>query len=409
MHILYVTQIVPFPPHGGVLQRGYNLLRELGREHRVRLLAFHHPDELPPGEAVETSRRALRAFCEEVEYFDLWPKRSRLHMAAALGIGVAYPKPFSVLAQRNARLHARLRELCQGPDRPDVVHIDTIALAPYAADCVGVPCVLTHHNVESQLMRRRGEHERGLAARVYVGLQASRLERYEAEICHRFPVNVMVSDADAGTLAGISPGSRTAVVPNGVDTSYFTPRDDRQTPTVVFTGGMNMFANRDAVEWFVDDVWPEVLRQVPQARFVAIGQRPSAKILAAAEAHASIEAPGHVPDVRPWVGPAAVYVVPMRVGGGTRLKVLDAMAQGKAMVATRLGAEGIEAEDGRHLLLADSAADFAARVVELLRDPARRLTLGTAARQRVEERYAWPVISRRLVEAYTVAIEAGRR
>jgi glycosyltransferase involved in cell wall biosynthesis len=330
-------------------------------------------------------------------------------MAAALGIGVAYPKPFSVLAQRNARLHARLRELCQGPDRPDVVHIDTIALAPYAADCVGVPCVLTHHNVESQLMRRRGEHERGLAARVYVGLQASRLERYEAEICHRFPVNVMVSDADAGTLAGISPGSRTAVVPNGVDTSYFTPRDDRQTPTVVFTGGMNMFANRDAVEWFVDDVWPEVLRQVPQARFVAIGQRPSAKILAAAEAHASIEAPGHVPDVRPWVGPAAVYVVPMRVGGGTRLKVLDAMAQGKAMVATRLGAEGIEAEDGRHLLLADSAADFAARVVELLRDPARRLTLGTAARQRVEERYAWPVISRRLVEAYTVAIEAGRR
>jgi sugar transferase (PEP-CTERM/EpsH1 system associated) len=409
MKIIYVTQIVPYPPHGGVLQRGYNLLRELGREHRVRLLAFHHPDELPAGEAVDASRRELRAFCTDVEYFDLWPKRSRLHTAAALAAGVAYPKPFSVLAQRNARLHDRLRELCQDGDRPDVVHLDTIALAPYAGDCAGVPCVLAHHNVESQLMQRRGEHEHGLAARTYVGLQARRLERYEAETCSRFPVNVMVSDADARTLAGLSPGVRTAVVPNGVDTSYFRPRDDQQTATVIFTGGMNMFANRDAVEWFLDEVWPMVRRQVPDARFVAIGQRPSAKILAAAAADGSVQAPGHVPDVRPWVGPAAVYVVPMRVGGGTRLKVLDAMAQGKALVATSLGAEGIEAEDGRQLVLADTAADFAGRVVELLRDPARRQALGAAARQRVEERYAWPVIARRLVAAYMTAIEASRK
>jgi sugar transferase (PEP-CTERM/EpsH1 system associated) len=408
MHILYVTQIVPYPPHGGVLQRGYNLLRELGREHRVRLLAFHHPDELPPGEAVETSRRELRSFCEDVEYFRLWPKRSRLHTAAALATSIAYQKPFSVLAQRNARLHRRLQELCRGPDRPDIVHLDTIALAPYASDCAGVPCVLAHHNVESQLMHRRGEHERGLAARAYVRSQARRLERYEAETCNRFAVNVMVSDADARMLAGISAGARTAVVPNGVDTHYFTPRGDQQTPTVIFTGGMNMFANRDAVEWFLDDVWPEVLREVSEARFVAIGQRPSPKILAMAARDPSVSVPGHVPDVRPWVGPAAVYVVPMRVGGGTRLKVLDAMAQGKALVATNLGAEGIEAEDGRHLVLADTASDFARRVVELLRDPERRHELGEAARQRAEERYAWPVIGRRLVEAYTMAIEASR-
>jgi glycosyltransferase involved in cell wall biosynthesis len=131
-------------------------------------------------------------------------------------------------------------------------------------------------------------------------------------------------------------------------------------------------------------------------------------ILAMAAADPSVKVPGHVPDVRPWVGPAAVFVVPMRVGGGTRLKVLDAMSQGKALVVTRLGAEGIEAEDGRHLVLADTASDFARRVVELLRDPGRRQTLGAAARQRVEERYAWPVIGRRLVEAYATAIEARR-
>jgi sugar transferase (PEP-CTERM/EpsH1 system associated) len=408
MHILYVTQIVPYPPHGGVLQRGYNLLRELGREHRVRLLAFHHPDELAPGEALEAARQELRSFCEEVEFFRLWPKRSKLHTAAALAASIVYSQPFSVLAQRNTRLHRRLQELCRGPDRPDIVHLDTIALAPYACDCAGVPCVLAHHNVESQLMRRRAEHERGLAARAYVRSQARRLERYEAETCSRFAVNIMVSDADARTLAEISTGAHTAVVPNGVDTHYFAPRGDQQSPSVIFTGGMNMFANRDAVEWFLDEVWPEVLREVCDAQFVAIGQRPSPMILAMAAADPSVKVPGHVPDVRPWVGPAAVFVVPMRVGGGTRLKVLDAMSQGKALVVTRLGAEGIEAEDGRHLVLADTASDFARRVVELLRDPGRRQTLGAAARQRVEERYAWPVIGRRLVEAYATAIEARR-
>lgn len=404
MHILYVTQIVPYPPHGGVLQRGYNLLRELGQEHRVRLLAFHHPDELPPGEQLEASRRELGAFCESVEYFRLWPKRSPAHTMAALAAAVAYPKPFSVLAQRNAGLRQRLRDLCRGTDRPDVVHLDTIALAPYARDCNGIPTVLTHHNVESQLMHRRGEHDLNWFSRNYVRLQARRLERFEADVCGRFGINVVVSEVDARTLSGISPDAHTVVVPNGVDTSYFVPRSDAETPTVIFTGGMNMFANRDAVEWFLDDVWPSVRQRVREARFVAIGQRPSPKILRAAASDCSVQAPGHVPDVRHWVGPAAVYVVPMRVGGGTRLKVLDAMAQGKALVATSLGAEGIEAEDGRHLVLADSATSLADRVVELLHDPVRRQSLGRAARQRVEERYAWPVIGQRLVEAYGAAI-----
>ena len=409
MHILYVTQIVPYPPHGGVLQRGYNLLRELGRHHRVHLLAFHHPDELPPGEAVEASKRELGKFCAEVEYFDLWPKRSAVHKVLAFGAAALHPKPFSVLAHRNARLAERLRTLCSRHDAPDIVHLDTIALAPYAEFCGDIKTSLGHHNVESQLMRRRAEHEQGTLQKLYVRQQADRLERYEAETCGRFDVNVVVSDADAATLSRIRPGIRAAVVPNGVDTDYFTPRGLLETPTMIFTGGMNMFANRDAVEWFLDDAWPSIKLRVPQARFVAIGQRPSQRILDASAADASIVVPGHVPDVRTWVASAAVYVVPMRVGGGTRLKVLDAMAQGKAIVSTTLGAEGIQGQDSRHFVLADTGSDFADRVVELLQDASRRRQLGAEARERVEQRYAWPVIGQKLVDAFSAAINTHSR
>ena len=409
MRILYVTQIVPYPPHGGVLQRGYNLLKELGSRHELHLLAFHHPDELPPGEAVERSKRALGEFCRSVEYFDLWPKRSAVHKMAALAAAAIQPVPFSVIAHRSRELSHRLAAICRASVPPDIVHLDTIALAPYAGECGKLPVVLAHHNIESQLMRRRGGFERGWLARRYVGREAAKLRDLEARVAGRFLANITVSEADGATLREICPDAVTAVIPNGVDTEYFTPRRGEETPTLIFTGGMNMFANRDGVDWFLQSVWPTVKAQVQEARFVAIGQRPSERLQAAAARDEGVEAPGFVQDVRPAVARAAVYVVPLRVGGGTRLKVLDAMAQGKAIVSTTLGAEGIEVRDGEHLLLADQADAFADRVVELLRRPDERARLGDAARRQAEARYSWRILGERLAAVYSRAIEDGGR
>ena len=409
MRILFVTQIVPYPPHGGVLQRGYNLLRELGRTHEVHLLAFHHPDELPPGEAVERSRAELGRFCSAVEYFELWPKKSPAHRFLGLGLAALHPEPFSVLAQRNQSLSRRIAELCTGGARPDIVHLDTIGLVPFARHCAGVPIVLAHHNIESELMRRRAEHERGAPQRLYVELQARRLRRYEARECGRFPLNITVSAADAELLEQICPGVRTVVIPNGVDTDYFRPRWGNETPALIFTGGMNMFANRDAMEWFLEAVWPIIKARVPGVRFYAVGQRPSPRVLEVAARDPAVEAPGHVPDARPWVERAAIYVVPMRVGGGTRLKVVDAMAQGKALVSTSLGAEGIEGDDGTHFVLADDANSFAERVIELLAQPAERRRLGEAARARAESHYAWRTLGDRLGDAYVGVVAEHRR
>lgn len=409
MRILYVTQIVPFPPHGGVLQRGYNLLRELGHRHDVHLLAFHHRDELPPGDAVDKSKQELSEFCRSVEYFDLWPKRSVIHKLAGLVAALMHPAPFSVLAHRNSQLSKRMVDTCSGMRPPDIVHLDTIALAPFARFCSKLPLVLAHHNIESQLMRRRAQFERGWLQQRYVSREAGKLLRLELEIAGRFAANITVSHADAEALRQICPNAVCEVIPNGVDTNYFAPIRGRETSMVVFTGGMNMFANRDGIDWFVETVWPIVKTRIPFARFVAIGQRPSERLLEAARSNAGVEAPGFVEDVRPVVAQAAVYVVPLRVGGGTRLKVLDAMAQGKAIVSTSLGAEGIDVRDGEHLILADEAEDFANRIIDLLQRPDERLRLGDAARRQVEANYSWASLGDRLTGVYARAIERVHR
>jgi len=175
MKILFVSQVVPYPPHGGVLQRGFNLLRELGRHHELHLLAFHHRDVLRTAEAVAESQRVLGEFCASVRYFPLWPKRSRLHLYAGLLAALPLSYPFSVLAHRCRSLSTQVQSACHNTLRPDIVHLDTIALAPYRACCGDVPVVMTHHNVESSLMFRRARLERNFLVKAYVSLQARRL------------------------------------------------------------------------------------------------------------------------------------------------------------------------------------------------------------------------------------------
>jgi sugar transferase (PEP-CTERM/EpsH1 system associated) len=408
MRILFFSGIVPYPPHGGVLQRNFNLVRELKRQGAdVHLLAFHHPNELPHGAPLEHSKQVLGEFCEAVEYGELWPKKSKLHMLTSLGIAAFSRDPFAVRAHYSPFFARRVRELTAS-GRFDVVHLDSVSFAPYAQLAHGVPVLCTHQNVESQLFARRAGHERGWLRRSYVARQARVLERLERKTCGRYANNIMVSDDDARTLRGLCPQARTAVIANGVDTEYFTPREGGTEPTLIFTGSMRMFANNDAVRWFLEEIWPAVKARVPNARFIAIGRQPSGFALDYAARDPSVEVPGFVDDVRPWVARAAVYVVPMRVGGGTRLKVLDAMAQGKAIVSTRLGAEGIHMEDGVHYAAADQPRDFAAAITRLLGDAAVRARLGHAARERAESKYSWPALGRQLLEVYAQAARNAR-
>lgn len=399
MRILFLSQIVPYPPHGGVLQRGYNLVREIGKYNETHLLAFVHPDILATPEQIEASRAELERHCASVQYFPLWPKRSSLHKLAAFGAGFVYPRPFSVLAHRSAAYADAIRRLVRARS-VDLLHVDTIGLAPYRRLAMHLPSVLTHHNIESQLMARRAEVETAALHRLYVSLQARRLRAYEAAQSPLFDMNVMMSSNDAAELHAIAPAAATAIVPNGVDTGYFTAATEGHDKACIYTGGMNMYANKDAVLYFLRDIWPAVREVHPDAKFYAIGQDPPRELQEYAQRDPSVVVTGYVDDVRPYVRKAAIYVVPLRVGGGTRLKVLDALAQGKAIVSTSLGCEGISVTDGTDIVIEDAPARFAAQVCALFDDADARKRLGAAARQLAESAYGWPAIGRELQQVY---------
>jgi glycosyltransferase involved in cell wall biosynthesis len=404
MKILFLSQIVPYPPHGGVLQRGYNIIREISRDNDVYLMAFVHPDTLGTPELVEDSKLHLEQYCRSVDYFSLWPKKSSIHKYLAFASGFFYPRPFSTLAHRSVGFRRRMREIIEHND-VDVLHIDTIGLAPYYRPEDNIPTVMTHHNIESALMARRSKVESIWLARYYVALQSKRLRAYEIEQSPRFDMNVMVSATDENELKAMAPTVNTTVVPNGVDTEYFGVRDDTQELAVIYTGGMNMFANKDAVMHLIDDIWPRVKAQCPEAVFNIIGQDPPLELLNIARHDASIKVLGYVADIRPYVAGSAVYVVPLRVGGGTRLKVLDALSQGKAIVSTSVGCEGIEVTHGLDIYIEDEDNAFADRVVELFNDPQRRKQLGIEARKLAENKYAWASIGQVLLDAYQQVIE----
>lgn len=406
MNVLFLSQIVPYPPHGGVLQRGYNIVREIGKYNQVHLLAFVHPEYLGTPERLEEARRHLLTFCTTVEFFSLWPKESELHKLVAFSAGFFYPLPFSVLAHKSAALQKRIASILKQYPM-DIIHVDTIGLARYFQPGWHIPTVLTHHNIESALMARRAGVEQDPLIKFYVGLQAKRLRAYEASQSPRFALNLMMSSVDAQELLKIAPTARTAVVPNGVDTEYFVPRTDLQENAVIYTGGMNMFANKDAVTHFIQSVWPMVLSQAKDATFYVVGQDPPADLLEIEKKDTSIRVLGFVDDIRPHVAKAAVYVVPLRVGGGTRMKVLDALAQGKAIVSTSVGCEGIEVTDGLNICIEDQDDRFAKAISDLFQSSARRKELGAEARKLAEQKYGWESIGRTLQSFYEQLNQKG--
>lgn len=405
MKILFLSQIVPYPPHGGVLQRGYNIVREIAKEHEVHLLAYIHPEILTDQTMIDESRRVLESMCTSVHYFDLWPKKSKLHKLLALSIGTVYPGPFSALAHTSAAYRKCMQKLLTEHDF-DVVHYDTIGLARYLKYAPKVPSVLTHHNIESNLMERRSKVERTAFGRWYVARQARLLRDYEASQSPKFDVNVMMSSTDEKDLLAMAPAVRTAIVPNGVDIEYFKPLEAVVEPAIIYTGGMNMFANEDAVMYMLRDMWSEIKAAVPDVKFYVIGQDPTREILDISKQDASVIVTGFVDDIRPYVAKSAVYVVPIRVGGGTRLKVLDALAQGKAIVSTSVGCEGIEVTNGLDICIEDDSKGFIRRTVELLKSRDRREELGKSARRLAVERYSWAGIGQVLDGVYE---EVGKR
>jgi len=394
--VLFLTPQVPYPPQQGAALRNWGLISGLAVRHEVAVLSFLAPGQ--PSEPAEAMQKVCRV---ETVQFPVRTFRDRLRdMLTTRQPDMALRLASELYARRLADWLTR--------EPFDVVQIGGIEMAPYLdvldAACPRPLVVFDNLNCEYLLQQRAFLTDLRAPARwpgaAYSFVQWRRLRRYEAQVCRRADRVIAVSDADAAALRKLVQGLDVTVVPNGVDTWTYTPSlSHSPVPNLVFTGTMDFRPNVDAVLWFARKVLPQVQAEAPGLHFFIVGQRPHRRLDGLRDDPA-ITLTGWVEDTRPYIAAAAVYVAPLRIGGGTRLKLLEAMAMSKPVVATRLGAEGYPVTDGRELLLADTPADFAAAIVALLRAPERRAELGQAARTFVERRYDWRAIVPRVEAVY---------
>ena len=387
MRIVWVKVGGLWPLETGGRLRSFHLVSELSRRHAITLLTTHGRAD-DPG---ELARRLPR--CEVVSFpFDI-PKRTSAAFARALLRSWLSPLPVDLLKFRVPALAMEVRRRAE-EGRLDLCVADFLSATVNVSLPGPLPVLFFAHNVEHVIWKRLGAVEARPWRRAALAIEWRKMRRAEGRVCARADLTVAVSEADAAILAAGASGATVHAVPTGVDASYFTPGGAAPVePSIVFTGSMDWYPNEDAVLHFLKSILPRVRDQVPGASFSVVGRNPTARMRAAAEA-AGARVTGTVPDVRPYLAEAAVYVVPLRIGGGTRLKIFEALAAGKAVVSTSVGAEGLPLVPGRHFLRADDDGDFARAVVSLLRDPGEGGRLGAAGRRLVEERFGWSEVAR---------------
>ncbi|MFL6127518.1 MAG: glycosyltransferase family 4 protein [Mycobacteriales bacterium] len=394
--VLVVAPDLPYPPSWGFGMRVYQLVRALAADHSVTLLCHARPDLVHFAEP-------LRAFCTEVRVVERAPEPGlarRVRQARSL----LSATPYHASGMRTRQLQAALDDCLRATDF-GVVQIESSPLAGLRYR-TGAALVLDEHNVESELLQRMHEAERHPGRRLFNLVEAVKYRRLEHRVWSRASGCVTTSEREREHVRQRVPAARTAVVPNGVDPDHFRPGEAPVRPdTLVFTGVLSYRPNYDAARYFIDEILPRVRTSRPGVELTVVGYGEPKDL--AALAAPGVTVTGWVDDVRPHLAEAAAVVVPIRMGSGTRLKVVEALSMRKPMVSTSVGCEGIDVEPGRHLLVADDPDRFAAAVCTVLADPALGERLGRAGRQLVVDNYSWQRSGRLLAELYRELVPAG--
>ncbi len=400
MNILWISHIIPYPPKTGVLQRSYNLLREASKIGDVYLLALHKKGVLPVQYDLQEVKRELGSICRHVEIMEIPAESSKIKRYELLLKSFFTADSLSVTFYRAEEMHRKIRELVSDV-KFDIAHFDTISLADYVEDVGSIKKILNHHNMESDLFKKRSLIEKNILKKMYYKMEAAKLNRYESRQCSKFDINFTVSELDTQLLAEVVPGVKTEVIPNAVDTEYFHKgKADVTKNRLIIVSGMNWYPNRDAVIYMCKEIWPLLTKELPDITMTVVGAQPPEVLVELSERDKRIEVTGFVDDVRPYIENAEIYLCPMRDGGGTRLKILDALSMGKAIVSTTKGCEGIDITPDKNVLIADTPSQFVNRIKEVLRNPELRKTLGEEARTLVKEKYSWEVIGKSLRSIY---------
>jgi len=403
MRILWVKADKLLPVQNGGNIRSYHVLRFLSARHELTFYSYYGGDpdadyerelqrQLPGAVAVCTGKRELAGVARGLDY---------------LGHVGAQP-PYAVSRFANARVQQRIRRWFR-EQRFDVTVCDFLDAAVNFPGRLNIPGVLFQHNVESEIWRRHAETAGNPVKKAMYRMEFRKMLRYERSAVRKFQHVIAVSENDRALMMQWVDGNRVTVVPTGVDLAHYTPGENaadgcvpQPAPLVTFVGAMDWEPNVDGVEYFCNEVWPAIKAEVPEARFRIVGRNPVRRV--EKWASDSIEVTGLVPSVVEHLRESAVVIVPLRIGGGTRLKIYEAMAAAKAVVSTTVGAEGLDVQHGRDIILADDARAFSQSVVLLLRDRELRRRYEKAAAE-TAARYDWPAIGQRFSEVLESAAE----
>lgn len=382
MKILFLTQLFPYPPVCGGTIRSWNVLKRLAERHEVTLAA------LVRGEL--GSYDCVNDICRAVHGVNV--HRSGLLNLCYAASGLIRRKPFIVIRDHVQEMQDLVNRLTSGIGF-DLIYVDHLQMAQYVRREHAHGLILDEHNVEWRILKRIAATARR-GRRIFAELESRKLRDYELRACERFDKVITVTEEDRKALCADNPRlNNLCTVPIGVDLQEFSPvRLSANARAIVSIGTMSWPPNIDAVMYFARDIYPLVKQEEPKTRLVVAGSKPPKSVLNLCVDDSSIVVTGYVPDISALAEQAAVFVVPLRSGSGMRVKILNALAMGLPVVTTSLGCEGIDAMDGRDILIADDPSAFASAVVRLLRDPDERFRLGTNGRRLIEEKYSWESI-----------------
>ena len=402
MNILFIAPRLPWPLDTGGRLRTFNLFKQLSKIAKMHMVSFSFEsrDEEWKKEIEKLGVRVTLVPAQESTFFQkVWD--------------ISFKSlPHSIIKYYSPLMKTTLENLSKS-EHFDALHIDHIHMARYNECFKGIPCFLDAHNVEYKIWERCGEVETLGIKKLLYQQQSLKMKTYEANKTKEFKGVFTCSSNDQKILNDITFGNVPIyVIPNGVDTEFNSPDPDqgaKEEEAIVFTGAMDWLPNEDAITFFCSKILPLIWERKETVKFYAVGKNPSPIIKDLAQRDPRVIITGRVDDVRPYIRRSRVSIVPLRIGGGTRLKILEAMALSKAIVSTSIGAEGIEYTDGKNILLGDTPKDFADKVLFVLNDQQKSRDIGIEARKFVCGKYDWNIIGQKLRTIYEESVHVQQK
>lgn len=387
LRVLVLDEGIPYPPNAGKSSRTWNLLRRLATRHSVCVLCYGHPNA--PG-TLEARNAGIDLRLVERRAN---PQGWRLYLRLFLNLFSQFP--FSVTKHYSHAFQKQFEELLK-EDSWDLIQCEWTPYARFITHTLKVPVLMATHNVESQIWARRADHAGNPFAKVFFKTQEWKMRRFEKQALLRASAATVVTNVDLSILRnwGVT---HVSLIPNGVDLETYSPTPDAEREDeLLFLASLDWYPNVDALDYFVKNILPTVRARRAGANLRIVGRKPAESLAKQYSCLPGIDFVGEVKEVRSHLDRAAVIIVPLRIGGGSRIKILEALAAGKAVVSTVIGAEGLDVISGEHLLIADSPAAFAGRIEELLASTKLRRRLSNNGRKLVTKRYGWDQIANRL-------------